>query len=96
MNRRTMENIKDRAAVERAVRYAVGRSMRTDVERWPADQPLGEMPDGMFDSLAKLESLSLIETELGVGPLSVEDADWESDTIAGITAWVLRTLGDHA
>jgi hypothetical protein len=82
-------------AVDAIVRECVGRALRVSVEEWPASQPLVEVPDGLFDSLAKLEMITTIERE--VLPDSPHDGvDYDDfDTVAGITAWVMRRLDEH-
>lgn len=74
--------------IEWVVREAVGKALRTTVDDWPADRPLSEVPDGLFDSLAKLETVGLIERALATGPLAMDDAVTEFGTIASITSWV--------
>ena len=79
-------------AVDTLVRQCVGRALRVSVEGWPASRPLIEVPDGLFDSLAKLEIITMIEREV-IPDSPHDDVDYDSfDTVAGITAWVMRRL----
>ena len=80
------------ADIELAARQAVSKALHVDLTDWPADQPLAEVPDGMFDSLARLESISLLERELGVGRLPLEDAADLLTTIRSIVDWVTEQL----
>ncbi|MET8759545.1 hypothetical protein [Lentzea sp. NPDC004782] len=54
------------AQLEQTVRTAVSAALRVHLDEWPADQPLTEVPDSIYDSLAKLDIVSKLEAELGL------------------------------
>ncbi|MFD9736504.1 hypothetical protein [Umezawaea sp. NPDC059074] len=91
-----MRNVKDKAEVEPLVRAAVAHAMRTSLDGWPVDQPLLDVPDGIYDSLAKLDAIGRLEQELGSGPLSLDERAGQLDTLDALADWVVRKLGAPA
>ncbi|MCE7002245.1 hypothetical protein LWC34_05295 [Kibdelosporangium philippinense] len=78
--------------IEARVRAAVAHAMRVPLDDWPADKPLTDVPDGMYDSLAKLDAVGRLELELDSGPLPLDEQAGTLDTITALTEWVLRKL----
>jgi hypothetical protein len=89
-----MTNVSGQAELERRVRAAVAAAMRVPLDDWPAESPLTEVPDGIFDSLAKLEVVSTLEADLGSSPLSMDEDAAGLDCIAALTRWVATKLGE--
>ncbi|MFG2919312.1 hypothetical protein ACGF0D_41345 [Kitasatospora sp. NPDC048298] len=54
------------------VRETVGAVLGTSLHEWPADRPLAELPDAIYDSLAQLEVLTRLERALRLRPRPVE------------------------
>ncbi|MFG2883405.1 hypothetical protein ACGFYV_14075 [Streptomyces sp. NPDC048297] len=90
-----MEIAQDAAVVESRVRAAVAYAMRVSLDDWPAGEPLHNVPDGIYDSLAQLEAIVRLERDLDSGPLTLDQQAGELITITALTEWVVRKLGER-
>ncbi|PKW18033.1 hypothetical protein [Saccharopolyspora spinosa] len=86
----------DSSTVEPLVRAAIGNAMRISLQDWPADRPLEEVPDGIFDSLVRLDAVARLEQKLGAGSLDLEKGAGRLGSIASITDWIVSELGARA
>jgi hypothetical protein len=76
----------DRSEPEQVVRDTVGAVLGTSLRDWPADRPLAELPDAIYDSLAQLEVLTRVERALHRTPGAVEPH--QLGTLEAILAYV--------
>lgn len=63
------------SSIEVTVRAVLEEVVRAPLAQWPAAEPLDQVPDAVYDSLAQLEAATRLEKEFGlqVGALDVTD-----------------------